>query len=387
MTIEKLISLLCLFLFGNGLFVLKGQSIVLAPDSSGVFGKMVAWGETVLDAFSVEKGRHSLAVYPAAGYTPRTGIEFGVMPIWRIDPMQREGSVYYRPTTLTSNLLVSTTGMYEADFEIDAFTASGFRFSSKLQWLFLPDKFYGVGNHHASTLPFEFDATRIQFSGMVAKALVDEWFVGLSYDFGKYSHRPRIPNSQRAEIEGSAGGWANQVGPLWVYDTRNNATYPQKGWLVQASGVFSRGWMGSGFNYGQTMADARVYQQLGRMVLASQFQVTVSDGQIPFFKMPALGGKRALRGIPHPNKYIGRHMWLVQGELRRDVWWRFGAVVFAGAGESFGNSGEMFSYIKYTAGAGIRFKALPAENLNFRIDYGIASGGDHAVYFTLREAF
>lgn len=378
---------LCLFLFGNGFFALMAQTRDSLSPPQGFVSHMTELAESVLDVVSVEKGRHSWAVYPAVGYTPRTGIEFGLMPIWRINPVEGGRSRYHRPTTVTSNLLWSTTGMYEADLEVDAFTFNGIRVWCKWQWLFLPDKFYGVGNQSADTEAFGFDATKLQLSGMVAKALSDSWFLGLSFDFGTYSHRPTVVPAPNALPIGAAGGWTNQLGPTLVFDTRNNATYPQKGWLVQLSGAVSRSWMGSGYSYAQASLDARTYHLWGSAVWANQFQSVAGDGDAPFFKLPALGGKRALRGIPHPNKYIDRHMWMAQSELRRDLWWRFGGVLFAGAGQSFGGSANLFDRVKCTVGVGLRFKALPAENLNFRIDYGVASGGDHALYFTLREAF
>jgi hypothetical protein len=38
-------------------------------------------------------------------------------------------------------------------------------------------------------------------------------------------------------------------------------------------------------------------------------------------------------------------------------------------------------------GGGVRFKVLPDEGLNFRIDFGRSNHGDTGVYFTIREAF
>lgn len=374
-------------MLANGLFDVQAQQVDTVSAKSGFLDWSVNLAENVLERFSVEKGRHSVAVFPVAGYTPRTGIEYGLMPVWRIEPKEGRTGRYYRPTTLASTLLMSTTGMYEADVDLDAFTGNGLRFSAKCQWLFLPDKFYGVGNQDEGAVPFLFDATKLQLTGNVAKQIGNAWFAGLSVDVGSYDHSPAVGLPTGLGVVGGNGGVVSALGPLLVFDNRDNAAYPTKGWYLQGWGVVSRPWLGSGFAYEQFSFDGRGFLPLGKGVLGAQCQWITSDGEVPFFKMAALGGKRAMRGVPHPLKYNDLHMWLLQGEYRRDLWWRFGAVVFAGCGESFGSYQRVAANVRYTAGVGLRIKALPRENLNFRIDYGIASGGDNALYFTLREAF
>ena len=60
-------------------------------------------------------------------------------------------------------------------------------------------------------------------------------------------------------------------------------------------------------------------------ILAFQAFVSHSDGDVPFYKLSYIGGKRKLRGIPHPYKYLDNNSWLTQVEWRQKLWWRLGA--------------------------------------------------------------
>ena len=71
-------------------------SVVYAQDiadkdtaDSGLVGLAAGMVEDMLDMLTIEKGRNSLSIYPTAGYSPRTGFELGVMPVWRIKPNDR----------------------------------------------------------------------------------------------------------------------------------------------------------------------------------------------------------------------------------------------------------------------------------------------------------
>ena len=67
-------------------------------------------------------------------------------------------------------------------------------------------------------------------------------------------------------------------------------------------------------------------------------------------------------------------------EYRFPVYWRFGAVAFASAGQVADNFSQLsFSKFHYAAGAGIRFSVLPRENLNLRFDVAYGNKVDYIV--------
>lgn len=92
-----------------------------------------------------------------------------------------------------------------------------------------------------------------------------------------------------------------------------------------------------------------------------------------------------MRGY-YAGRYRDKMISAVQGEYRFPVYWRFGAVAFASAGQVADNFSQFnFSRMHYAVGAGVRFSLLPSENFNLRID---AAYGDRLnVYILLTESF
>jgi len=373
-----------------------GVSQVVAQTSDslivvdGLVEKSIHLAEKTLSYLTYENGRHSVAVFPAAGFSPRTGFEYGVMPVWRIQPRELDTAAFYRPTTLTSAVLFSTTGMFEVDADIDWRPAEKWVVTLKNQYLFLPDKFYGVGNQSASAVPVDFDAYRYQLSGQIMKCWHQRWFAGVELNGGYTRHDFTVYESIPSTIVGCDGGWANALGPVIVFDNRNNTTFPTKGQYVRLSCVGAGNITGSQYRYALATFDGRFFTSPFTSTggtLAAQVFGSASLGDVPFYQLPQLGGKRALRGIPHPYKYIDQYVWYTQAEYRRMIWWRLGGVVYCGMGSSFHEMSHAVADTRFTGGVGLRVQALPGENLNFRIDYGFATGGDQALYFTIREAF
>jgi hypothetical protein len=365
------------------------QNVVVdsAASKNGFVDGTVKLAEEVLDVLTLEKGRTTVTIIPVMGYSPQTGLEFGVMPVVRILPSKLGDERYYRPSVITSTLLFSTTGMFEADLEFDAYFAHKYRISAQTRWLFLPDKFFGVGNQSASAVPFYYNAKRLQFRGAVTRQLGQPWFVGVYADVDYTQNSPDVYNPDGSDVAGYSGGFLNAFGPLVAFDNRNSSTFPSKGNCSRVWAVFSDPAIGSDFDYRQVNFDGRHYFNVGKGVLANQCQIVSSWGDVPFYRLAALGGKKALRGIPHPLKYIDHNMWLVQSEYRRDIWWRLGGAVFVGAGAANHDWHRLSDNIKLTGGAGLRVNILPKEKLNCRFDFGMASGGDHAFYLSLNESF
>lgn len=371
---------------GLFLFLIKAES---QEDTSKV--NILEWGvglaEDVLDMVTWEKGHHVISVYPAVGYSPRTGIEVGVMPVWRIGSHDK---TLNRPTTLASSFQVSTKGMYEAKLDLVSYWRNNWTLWSKLQYLFLPDEFYGIGNGQKSKPYSQYDLNSFVFSSDLAKGLNENWFVGVRLDINRNKHNNIEGDLLSDDVVGVSGGWANGIGPVLMFDVRNDVLYPSKGWLVIASSLYYKSYLASEYDFNLNSIDIRKYLSVvdDKSVLAFQGVFNTSSGNVPFYKMPSVGGKSNLRGIPHPYKYIDKNSWFTQVEWRQKVWWRLGAAAYGGAGRVMPSlNSSWFSSLHAVAGVGLRFQALPEDGLNFRIDYGFSNHNEKALFFTIREAF
>jgi outer membrane translocation and assembly module TamA len=129
------------------------------------------------------------------------------------------------------------------------------------------------------------------------------------------------------------------------------------------------------------------YFALGkRQVLAYRVRACEVNGHAPFFSLCMLGNSSDLRGYPL-GRYLDRRMLVGQVEYRREIWWRFGASAFMGAGQ------VAPTFTSFTAsntrpggGVGLRFTVAPKNHINIKVDYGLGQGS-HAWYVGIGEAF
>ncbi len=388
--------LMCPFFTWSLLFLTSSMSAQNDSVQTGFLNKGVALAERVLDLLSYETPRISLAVYPNVGYSERTGLEVGVTPVLRFISSQQQKHEYYRPSTLTPTFLVSSRGMYEVELDVNLFTRDDWCINAKTQFLYLPDKFYGLGNADKDGESASFDSYKYSLSGEVMKGVSNRLFVGLQLDVNYHQFEDIDNPSDNAlsqldeSIEGFAGGWSNGIGPVVSYDSRNSVVYPSGGWYALASHLTYGAFAASDYRFGTTTLDVRRYFALhgNDQVVALQGYFNSVYGDVPFYKLSTVGGKRLLRGIGHPYKYMGSHAWLAQAEYRRYIWWRLGAVAFAGIGNVFNRfDSAALDKMHVMTGAGLRFRALAKESLNIRLDYGITNRGDHALFIAIREGF
>ena len=346
--------------------------------------------DKMIEMATWEKPKYTFSLYPIGGYSPRTGFEFGIMPVLSINTQKEEGSKYMRSTTIAPYFMVSTTGMYSFDIDLVAFTKRQWFFRTKTQFLYLPDTYYGIGNGDKDEPYSEYLLHQFSLNGDILKGWNDKFFVGLKLDLNYSDNSDVTGNLLTPETPGYAGGWANGIGPAVAFDTRDNISYPSKGWFISASSLWFLSNSLGDYGFSNYNVDVRKYFSIkeDKMVLAAQAYVNITDGNTPFYKLSSLGGKRFLRGIPSPLKYIDNNAWYVQTEYRQYIWWRVGAVAFIGTGRAFNSfNNQLFKELHFAGGAGLRFKVLPDDGLNLRLDFGMTNRGDNAIYFTLREAF
>jgi hemolysin activation/secretion protein len=151
--------------------------------------------------------------------------------------------------------------------------------------------------------------------------------------------------------------------------------------------VFGLKGLGSDFEHDKVTLNANVYRPLdAKTVFAARAAYCgVSEGG-PFYDLCLYGMNSDLRGY-ETGRYRDRGYWATQVELRRHLWGRFGAALFAGVGEtmatptSFGD-GKLLP----AGGVGVRFRPSKETSLNMRLDFawGIDS---NAIYLSLGEAF
>lgn len=249
--------------------------------------------------------------------------------------------------------------------------------------------YFGTGNGFDPDFIEKYDATFPRIRLNLSKKVAPGLYAGLRYalDDFRFTRKEEGGELDRNTVTGSNGGRVSGLGAGINYDTRDNIFFPGRGWLVDASVYGESSLTGSQFSYRRVSADAARYWAMGKKgVLALNAVGVFSFGDVPFHQMPVIGGTKRLRGY-FEGKYRENHLLILQGEFRQPLFWRFGAVVFAGAGMIGRDFGALaIQNTRYHLGTGLRLMLDKAQKINIRADYGwgYRSSG---FYLTFGEAF
>lgn len=170
-------------------------------------------------------------------------------------------------------------------------------------------------------------------------------------------------------------------------DTSDSPFYPTKGSIFDVLGDL----------YGSAVGGQRTYQNLTlgynkyfpfgkKNVLAVRASACMVTNQAPFYDLCELGLSQDLRGY-QVGQFRDNRMLVGQAEYRRDLFWRLGAVAFAGAGAVAHDWGGFSDTpAEPGGGLGLRFVLAKRNHINLRADY---AWGDRskATYISIGEAF
>ncbi len=178
-----------------------------------------------------------------------------------------------------------------------------------------------------------------------------------------------------------------QMGPVAVYDSRDNSLSPRSGVYAQASWLFGVTALGSDYSNDRLTLYANFYTPLGeRTVFAARASTCAVSKGSPFYDICLYGASSDLRGY-ETGRFRDRASWATQAEIRHRLKWRFGVAAFAGVGgiaSSFSDIGN--SKVLPAVGAGLRWQASKETPINLRIDYAVGKDSN-AFYISVGEAF
>ncbi|MDX2194225.1 MAG: BamA/TamA family outer membrane protein [Gemmatimonadales bacterium] len=330
----------------------------------------------------------SLAVVPLVFSSPVTGVGFGLDLLGLSAP---RGDSTTRPTRMQLALIYTTRSQAIADIQFDIWTRGNrWNLSGQVEGNLYPQPFFGIGPNDPALVGEEFD---LHMAGALLRGqreLREGLFLTMGTRLRAWNVDSLLPGGLLATsgVAGVAGGHFVGFEAGLARDTRDLPLNARTGSLLAAS-LFasSRAW-GSGFSWATLTLDGRWYAPVLRgRTLAVQVQAQHAIGDPVFEFMPNLGGPFDLRAYVN-NRWRDKAMAFAQAELRTPVWWRFGAVGFAGVGgvaRSFG--AFRAAELRPSVGLGLRFAIVPARGANVRADFAVGAGGQRAFYLNFGEAF
>ncbi len=347
-----------------------------------------AIGQT--DPADTTRKSSSWVVYPALGYQPETSFQIGAIAVGTLQSIDATQSTYVRQSSFTPFAIYTLRNQFLAACNVDYFFATGWNLNITPRYFNFPDRFFGIGNDND---PDDFEDYTTEFWRLEGQLSIPYnanifWGVALDMQTTKMKKLEEGGELADGDITGSNGGFHLGIGPAIRFDSRDNAIYPSKGYFLNTQLLITH--LGE-FAYTNYSVDLRRYFSIkdDRDVLAIQLSGSFTTGDdVPFYRMPQLGGDERVRGIANASLYRDRHAIYGQVEYRRHLFWRIGGVAFIAAGDVAEAIGDLqFSEFKYAGGLGGRFQVLRDQKLNIRCDIGVARGGQTAIYIGMREAF
>lgn len=341
------------------------------------------------DPDSTDRHKLQLSAYPFAYYTPETQFALGAGGV--VTFYTKKDSLL-NPSNVTFSGFYSTVKTYELSVISNLFfdqnrmaSTIDMRYSHKV------DRFYGIGNDTPDLGTEEYTLNIVGgiIDFQLPPAIVISDRSGLVIEYRDYliDDRKDNPYLQDDSLTGSNGGIVSGAGMVWVWDTRDNVFFPNRGGFTQAKVLFYTKDLGSDFTFSWVEINARRYWAfLPDHVLAVQFYLNSVGGNPPFYKLPALGGSKIMRGY-FEGRYRDTDYFAMQIEYRQHFWWRLGYVVFAGFGDVVDDITCLsFTNLKPSYGAGLRFLFNESQKINLRVDIGFGKD-TNGIYFGIEEAF
>lgn len=332
----------------------------------------------------------SFAIYPAFGYQPETSTQVGIVGVWALNSQDESQSFFKRQSTFTPFFIYTFRNQVLSQLNLDYYFSNGNNLNISPSYFNFPDFYFGIGNDNDADVFEAYTNRYVQLNGQFYFPLNSQVFIGAAFDMHTTRLKDKVIGGmlESSNEIGIDGGTIFGFGPTIKFESRNNVIYPTKGHLIVAQSLFNT--LGD-FGYNSYTLDIRKYFSGNneKNVFAWQINTRFTSGRnIPFYKLPQLGGDSQLRGIANASLYRDRQAIFTQFEYRRHLVWRFGMVAFAGFGDVANKVLDLeFSEFKYVMGTGIRFAVLPDQKLNLRFDFGVAKGGQTGFYVGMREAF
>ena len=328
--------------------------------------------------------------YPYAFSTPETQLAFGAGGIFLFYTNKKENIL---PSKIGVSGYYTTSKQYKFSLNTEMyFLDNRIYFKMPISFGHFVDKFWGIGT---STEELGTESyTRDEFSASFSLQVPPAWFAsdrsGLFIDYSYTSIADIMSNSLLSdkELVGREGGHLFGVGIDWVWDKRDHLFFPNSGnYQSIRLAVYPETGI-SDFVYVNLEMDVRHYRALGKdKVLATNIFMQMTNGDAPFYRMPALGGQNIMRGY-FKGRYRDRFYGAIQMEYRQFFWRRFGFVVFAGLGDVAESLIKInTNTVKYSLGFGLRYLFNKEEKVNLRMDVGFGKDGNHGIYFGIEEAF
>lgn len=339
-------------------------------------------------ATKTEPYKARLLGLPFVYYSPETKLAFGGGGILNFRAGRHKDVV--RPSTVYAYASYNLAKQFTLHLKPEIYVrGNSLIFTGRLRYERTPQLFYGIGNDTLAVNGESFTPRSFAVQVGVKRRIVGGLFGGFGFDYERLTVEKVEPGGllDSGTVVGSQGGLLAGIGGNLDWDTRDSPLFPLRGAYLQLIATAYGASAGSDFTFNRVELNLRKYYPLGpRRVLAVQGYMCSTGGNVPFYKLPMLGGDTLLRGY-YKGRFRDKGLALVQAEFRALITPRIGVAGFAGLADVFpGLKGLDRGKLKFAAGSGLRYVINKRDGTTVRLDmaWGQASFG---LYITAQEAF
>ena len=334
-------------------------------------------------------GGKQLGVYPLPifYYTPETGFAGGGAALYLYRDTTFRNS---RPSDITGDAVYTEKKQVIVEIDGDFYFVDGtYRLLADTWYKNFPNSFYGIGNNAVSAARESYTSKSLFGKIVLYRKVYAKFNLGPLLQYESSSIIETKPGGllESGAIAGSSGGTVAGAGIVANWDSRDKTFAAYSGSFYQIATVVNGRSLGSDFSYTDVEVDLRnFFEVLPSQILAIQANAHVIDGTAPFQDLARFGGQDFLRGY-FDGQYRDKTEVGGQVEYRIPVWWRFGAVAFAGVAQ-VADKVSLWSLteFKFAGGGGVRFLLNREERIALRLDMGFGNNSS-GMYLTVTEAF
>ncbi|MBY5991769.1 BamA/TamA family outer membrane protein [Ferrimonas balearica] len=322
---------------------------------------------------------------PAVFYTPEQGLGVGLLYVGLYG--ETEGGTL-QPSSVVLNPYVSTNGSIGLSTEATHFFNRGDdRFHLEFKVRDDTAVFYGIGYDQGQQ-----DDNKIDYSERLL-TLEPMWLTRIGgHLFAGVGANLEVVRPHEVELEGGVLPPPDQLvnntsyGAFvtGVYDSRDNTLSASEGMYLKAElGAYYDDTNGNSFGAYNLAASQYLSLAPGPGLLAWQVRADLTSGEVPWNRLPDLGGDDAMRGYIQ-GRYRDNQMMMAQVEYRLPIYWRLGMVFWGAAGTVAEDVSGLWDDTLASYGTGFRLKVK--DKVNVRADIGF---GEHETtfYFHVNEVF
>ncbi len=333
---------------------------------------------------------------PVVAYSGDTSLMLGVIGLITIpaeDPADPDDSIQLVGIYTLNNQII-TSFNYKKNFEGGKFYNQG-----SIGYVNFPGEYFGIGPDTQESAGEKYNPVQFPLSQALMYNAADNIYVGPTYSFqyANITEKEQGGLLDRETVPGTDETIVSMPGIRFIYDTRNNGTYPVEGNYFESNISANTGALGATQDSQKFELDYRHFFNLyeREYILGIQGVLAWQHGDVPLVLMEGVGGTGVVRGYDS-GRYQDKSRYGLQTELRypypfRDrvsFMKRLSGVVFAGIGNVAESPFDFqHQYTRWAAGAGLRLQVAPEEKVNMRFDFAVNGDGEFKPVISFMEAF